>query len=129
MNDNRLYRNYKKRISLFYNIIIITALFLVSNFFLIQVVFSNSYTQKIINSTKAYKKVNGKRGAIYDRNNNLLGHTVKKCQFWINNETPNANSDKTKIINLLNKHLPQLSINYDDIFKKKSNHLVLVDNL
>ena len=129
MNDNRLYRNYKKRISLFYNIIIITALFLVSKFFLIQVVFSNSYTQKIINSTKAYKKVNGKRGAIYDRNNNLLGHTVKKCKFWLDNHRVNDSSNKTKIINLLKKHLPQLSINYDDIFKKKSSHLVLVDNL
>ena len=129
MNDNRLYRNYKKRISLFYNIIIITTIFLVSNFFLIQVVFSNSYTQKIINSTKAYKKVIGKRGAIYDRNNNLLGHTVKKCQFWTNNQTPTKNSDKTKIINLLKKHLPQLTIDYDKIFKNKSHHLILVDDL
>ena len=128
MNDNRLYISYKKRIHLFYNIIIITAVILVSNFFLIQVVFANSYNQKIINSTKAYKKVNGKRGAIYDRNNNLLGHTVKKCQFWINNESDNDN-DKLKIINLLNKYLPQLSINYNDIFKKKTRHLVLVDNL
>jgi len=129
MNDNRLYRNYKKRISLFYNIIIITTIFLVSNFFLIQVVFSNSYTQKIINSTKAYKKVIGKRGAIYDRNNNLLGHTVKKCQFWTNNQTTTKNNDKTKIINLLKKHLPQLTIDYDKIFKNKSHHLILVDDL
>ena len=129
MNDNRLYRNYKKRISLFYNIIIITTIFLVSNFFLIQVVFSNSYTQKIINSTKAYKKVIGKRGAIYDRNNNLLGHTVKKCQFWTNNQNPTKNNDKTKIINLLKKHLPQLTIDYDKIFKNKSDHLILVDDL
>ena len=43
MNNNRLYNKYKKRLNIFSTIIFSLTLILIFNFFIVQVIFSNSY--------------------------------------------------------------------------------------
>ena len=95
MNNNRLYGEYEKRLNIFSSIIFSLTLILIFNFFIVQVLFSKSYTNEIINKTKSYQIKKGKRGSIFDRNNQLLASSTEKCRFWINS---NKDINKNEII-------------------------------
>ena len=103
MNNNRLYQKYKKRLDTFSVIIFSLILFLIISFFSIQVFFSNSYKDEIFKRTKIYKVNKGQRGSIFDRNNNLLAYSIKKCRFWVNSNDNNINSKD--ILNLFSDYL------------------------
>jgi len=126
MNNNRLYGRYKKRLNIFSTIIFSLTLFLIVNFFIVQVIFSKSYKNEILNRTKSYQIKKGKRGSIFDRNNEVLASSTEKCRFWINS---NSDINKNEIINFFidvpnNKIL--LKQNFLD---QKQNYLTLVEDL
>ena len=126
MVSNRLYQKYKKRLNSFSIIIASLTSILIFNFFTVQVFFSNSYKSEIFDKTKTYKINQGRRGSIFDRNNNLLAYPIQKCRFWINT---NNNFNKNEILDFFSNHLNE-ELPFDKNFlDKKSNYLVLIENL
>ena len=126
MTSNRLYQKYKKRLNSFNIVMASLTLILLFNFFAVQVIFSNSYKSEISNKTKTYKINKGKRGSIFDRNNNLLAYPIQKCRFWVNT---NNNLNKNEILDFFSNYLNEKLPFDENILDKKSNYLVLIDNL
>ncbi len=126
MNNNRLYGEYEKRLNIFSSIIFSLTLILIFNFFIVQVLFSKSYTNEIINKTKSYQIKKGKRGSIFDRNNQLLASSTEKCRFWINS---NKDINKNEIISFFSSFSNRGISLKEDILEKKSGYLVIVDDL
>ncbi len=122
MNNNRLYQKYKKRLDTFSVMIFSLILFLIISFFSVQVFFSDSYKDEIFKRTKIYKVNKGQRGSIFDRNNNLLAYSIKKCRFWVNSNDNNINSKD--ILNLFSDYL-----NDNFSIERKSNYLIIADDL
>ena len=80
----RLYLKYQIRLNIFKNIIFFLFVFILVKFFFIQVVDYSSYEGLISDKTVTYKYNKGYRGNIYDRNDNLLAYSTKKCVFsWL----------------------------------------------
>ena len=126
MNNNRLYGKYKKRLNIFSAIIFSLTLFLVFNFFIVQVLFSKSYKDEILNRTKSYQIKKGKRGSIFDRNNEVLASSTEKCRLWINS---NSNINKNEIIDLFSS-IPNSKISLKENFlNQKKNYLTLAEDL
>ena len=126
MNYNRLQGQYKKRLNIFTTIIFSLTLFLLFNFFMVQVIFSKSYKNDIFNKTKSYKIKKGKRGSIFDRNNELLASDIEKCRFWINS---NSDFNKKEIINFLSNFSDSNISLKEDFLEKKSDYFIILDNL
>ena len=125
---SRLYIKYQQRFKIFKNIILLISFFVLSNFFLIQIISSNSYEDEIATKTKAYKKYKGHRGNIYDRNENLLAYSIQKCRIWINNSNTSIN-DKNKIIDLFSNELDKPESIYKNILDNNSKYLVIEKDL
>ena len=125
---SRLHSKYKKRFNIFKSVTLSFVIFILINFFFIQIVFSNSYKHSISDKTKVYKYNKGYRGNIYDRNNKLLAYSTKKCRIWINNNNINI-SDKNKIINLFSNEFKNPKSKYQNLLKENSKYLVLKEDL
>ena len=125
---SRLYIKYQQRFRIFKNIILLISLFVLFNFFSIQIIKSNSYKEQIITKTKSYRHNKGHRGNIYDRNDNLLAYSIQKCLIWINGSTSSSN-DKNKIINLLSSQLDFPKSKYQHILTDNSKYLVIEKDL
>ena len=91
-------------ISVFVSIILI-------KFFSIQVIFNDSYKNQILAKTKTYKAIQGDRGRIYDRNNEILAVETKKCTFWTNS-IESSEEDRKDIVELFSKEFPESKILY-----------------
>lgn len=126
MNNNRLYQKHKKRLDYFSGMIFLLTFILVFIFFNIQVLFSGSYKDEIFSRTKIYRNNKGIRGSIFDRNNNLLAHSIKKCRFWVN--TNHNNIEKDKILELFSNFSDDIIIK-ENFLDKKSNYLIIADDL
>ena len=124
--NNRLYLKYKKRLNRFVAVFFLLTLVLIFNFFLVQVISSNSYKNEIFNQTTAYKINKGKRGSIFDRNNNLLAYSIQKCRFWVNS---NNYVDEKEIFDLFENKLDENFLIQKDFLKKKSNYLIIADDI
>ena len=122
MNNNRLYEKYKKRLNIFSSIIFSLTLILIFNFFIVQVIFSKSYKDEISSRTKSYQIKKGKRGSIFDRNNNLLAYSIEKCRFWIN-------SNKKEIFNFFSNLSNQKILIKENFLEKKTDYLIIIDDL
>ena len=121
---NRLYVKYQNRINLFKNIVLTITLIILSKFFLIQGIKSDSYKKEIYSKTISYKDQTGLRGNIYDSNKNLLAYSIKKCIFWISSENLQE-ENKSKIIDLFSKELNKPAKEYNSILNSKSKYLVI----
>ena len=121
---NRLYFKYQNRINLFKNIVLTITLIILSKFFLIQGIKSDSYKKEIYSKTISYKDQTGLRGNIYDSNKNLLAYSIKKCIFWISSENLQE-ENKSKIIDLFSKELNKSAKEYNSILNSKSKYLVI----
>tara|TARA_B100000676_G_scaffold3387_1_gene3132 strand:+ start:5447 stop:7192 length:1746 start_codon:yes stop_codon:yes gene_type:complete len=121
---NRLYVKYQNRINLFKNIVLTITLIILSKFFLIQGIKSDSYKKEIYSKTISYKDQTGLRGNIYDSNKNLLAYSIKKCIFWISSENLQE-ENKSKIIDLFSKELNKSAKEYNSILNSKSKYLVI----
>ena len=121
---NRLYVIYQNRINLFKNIVLTITLIILSKFFLIQGIKSDSYKKEIYSKTISYKDQTGLRGNIYDSNKNLLAYSIKKCIFWISSENLQE-ENKSKIIDLFSKELNKSAKEYNSILNSKSKYLVI----
>ena len=126
MNNNRLYDKYKKRLNIFSAIIFSLTLIVIFNFFIVQVIFSNSYTDEISVRTKSYQIKEGKRGAIFDRNNELLAYSIEKCRFWINS---NNDINKKEIFNFVSNFSNKKLSFKESYLEQKSNYLIILDDL
>ena len=121
MTRNRLYEKHKSRFNIFKNIIFVLTGFILINFFLIQVIFSNSFNQEILEKTVSSKLVKGKRGNIYDRNNNVLAYSEQKITFFTNTNKI-SDSEKNKISNLFSSFFNKPKSEYDKVLNKKTNY-------
>ena len=126
MNNNRLYDKYKKRLNIFSTIIFSLTLILIFNFFIVQVIFSNSYKDEISLRTKSYQIKKGKRGSIFDRNNELLAYSIEKCRFWINS---NNDINKKEIFKFFYKFSNKKLSFKESSLEKKSDYLIIIDDL
>ena len=102
MLNNRLYDIYKKRLNIFKVIISVFVSIILIKFFFIQVIFNDSYKDQILAKTKTYKAIQGDRGRIYDRNNELLAVETKKCTFWTNTIESSEEDRKDIVKDLIN---------------------------
>ena len=126
--NNRLNQKYEKRLNFFKNLTIFSFFFLLVNFFLIQTFFASSYKKEIQDKTIVFKAKKGNRGSIFDRNNNLLAHSINKFRFWIDNSI-NKGSNQKQIISLLSEYLDNSKDYYQGLFNKKTKYLVLEEDL
>jgi len=128
MLNNRLYDIYKKRLNIFKVIISVFVSIILIKFFFIQVIFNDSYKDQILAKTKTYKAIQGDRGRIYDRNNELLAVETKKCTFWTNtNES--SEEDRKDIVELFSKEFPESKILYKKLLDQNKEYLVIEDAL
>jgi stage V sporulation protein D (sporulation-specific penicillin-binding protein) len=125
---SRLYIKHEKRFNVLKNTILCLSLFILANFFLIQIIQSNSFKNEITIKTKSYKYNKGHRGNIYDRNGNLLAYSIQKCLIWINASETSIN-DKNKIIDLLSNELSYPKSKYKDLLINDSKYLVIEKDL
>tara|TARA_B110000014_G_scaffold261522_1_gene253401 strand:- start:2745 stop:4493 length:1749 start_codon:yes stop_codon:yes gene_type:complete len=124
----RLYLKYQIRLNIFKNVIIFLFTFILIKFFFIQVIGRSSYKKLISDKTVTYKHNKGYRGNIYDRNNNLLAYSTKKCIFWVDTYSTN-DSDISKIINLFSNEFESQKSKYKILLNKKSKYLVIERDL
>ena len=124
----RLYSKYQIRLNIFKNIILSFFIFILIKFFFIQIIYYSSYKELIVEKTIAYKHNKGYRGNIYDRNNNLLAYSTKKCIFWIDSYNTN-DSDISKIINLFSSEFESPKSKYETLLNQKSKYLVIERDL
>ena len=124
----RLYSKYQIRFNIFKNIILSFFIFILIKFFFIQIIYYSSYKSLIFDKTTTQKHNKGYRGNIYDRNNNLLAYSTKKCIFWINSYNA-SDSDISKIINLFSTEFKKPKSKYKNLLKQKSKYLVIEKDL
>ena len=126
MQSNRLYTKHRSRIISFNILIFSFTLFLIINFFLIQVIFSDTYQNEISNKTTALRKIKGNRGSIFDINGNLLAYSIEKCRFWVNTKQANNIEEITNFFETKFKDKNKVNYNFKNT---KSTYSLIVQDL
>ena len=81
---SNLYNHYRFEIRLLTSLVIILNIIFLFNFFSIQILEHNRYTEILIEETVQIIKEQGPRGKIMDRNNAILAENIEKFEFWVN---------------------------------------------
>lgn len=125
---SRLYNKYQKRFNIYKNTILFLTVYVLVNFFLIQIIKSNSYEEEINKKIKSYKNNIGQRGNIYDRNNNLLAYSIEKFLIWIDASKMTIDNKNT-LIDLVSTRLSYPKSKYKNIINEDSKYLVIEKDL
>ena len=126
MQSNRLYTKHRSRIISFNILIFSFTLFLIINFFLIQVIFSDTYQNEISNKTTALRKIKGNRGSIFDIHGNLLAYSIEKCRFLVNTKQDNNIEEITNFFETKFKDKNKVNYNFKNT---KSTYSLIVQDL
>ena len=124
--NNKYFEMYSKRINNLNVIIICISLYILSNFFYLQI-FNHPELSSQINKDSIKTRTSiGERGKILDRNKNELAVTTNKYDFWINTY---KKFDKEKIASLFTEVFNKDKNYYLSELKKQSNYLIIEKNV
>ena len=124
--NNKYFEMYSKRINNLNVIIICISLYILFNFFYLQI-FNHPELSNQINKDSIKTRTSiGERGKILDRNKNELAVTTNKYDFWVNTY---KKFDKEKIAFLFAEVFNKDKNYYLGELKKQSNYLIIEKNV
>ena len=120
--NNKYFEMYSKRINNLNVIIISISLYILFNFFYLQIFDHPELSNQINKDSIKTRTSIGDRGRILDRNKHELALTINKYDFWINT---NEKFDEEKIASLFSEIFKKDKNFYLNQFKKQSNYLII----
>ncbi|MBI72753.1 MAG: hypothetical protein CMG61_04890 [Candidatus Marinimicrobia bacterium] len=124
--NNKYFEMYSKRINNLNVIIIFISLYILFNFFYLQIFDHPELSNQINKDSIKTKTSIGERGKILDRNKNELAITTNKYDFWVNTY---KKYDKEKIVSLFSEVFNRDKNFYSNELKKQSNYLIIEKNV
>lgn len=124
--NNKYFEMYSKRINNLNVIIICISLYILSNFFYLQIFNHPELSSQIKKDSIKTRTSIGERGKILDRNKNELAVTTNKYDFWVNTY---KKFDKEKIASLFTEVFNKDKNYYLSELKKQSNYLIIEKNV
>ena len=124
--NNKYFEIYSKRINNLNVIIICISLYILFNFFYLQIFDHPELSNQINKDSIKTRTSIGDRGKILDRNKHELAVTTNKYDFWVNTY---KKFDKEKIASLFTEVFNKDKNYYLSELKKQSNYLIIEKNV